>query len=222
MASPTRRHAIIRNAKFAPTYLLIRYSSARDVLCRFLTDPIRDRRLLIQAQSDQKDKGLRAKTDFKRNDALLSGEAIGAFGRTQIPSGFSSLTFRKWDLDIIPLSISNVDVSISPDLICEHPKNRQTGAAIIQLSKAVSSKSWRAEHSASVASLVWMQCEKTFGEGVNSQRKLCFSIDVFAQKITPAPTSYKRRMRDFEAACNEIAMFWPVITPPPDFSGAIP
>jgi hypothetical protein len=42
-----------------------------------------------------------------------------------------------------------------------------------------------------------------------SQCDRCLFIDVFAGKVHRAPAAFKKRMKDLEAACEEIAGRWP-------------
>ena len=49
--------------------------------------------------------------------------------------------------------------------------------------------------------------------------KICLSLDVFGQKIYPAPGSYVKRLSQMDVSCEEIALRWPTIDPPDDYDG---
>ena len=218
LASPTRRQAILRNAKYAPTFLVIRYAAAREGIGRFLADDGRSPQPLITAQNEllqtAQDSSL---SSFAQNDAALSAEAIKAFRAIPVAQKIPYATFTR-NPDTLPkMNISGVEVSIRLDLIARDQGKGLIGGAIMQTSKAVASKSWRDEHSKLVASLVWMLSNKHLASLGSVDRKLCMSIDVFGGDIIVAPSSYKRKLNDVNASCVEIAALWPFITAPSDY-----
>lgn len=222
LASPTRRQTIIRNAKFAPTFLVIRYSEAREIVCDFLSDGTRPVSRLHQGEADLKKQASISETDFKINDALMSAEAVHSFASfagdpKQIPTGFSKLTFVRPSENLPKIEISEVSVSVQIDLISRNIAKEKCGGVVLQTSKTVASKSWREEHASAVAVLVWMSLEKNLKGYGDVDRSLCYSLDLFAKKARQAPASYKRRVKDIEAACQEIAMLWDVVQPPADY-----
>lgn len=219
LASPTRRQSILRNAKFSPTFLVIRYSAAKDAICRFLSDDTRNIAILVNAENEQLQAAEGLGTNFQKNDASLSAEAIKAFRAIPFSNKVPYATFSQNNQSLPKLPISGVEVSIRLDLIARNQAKGTIGGAIIQTSKAVASKSWRKDHSKVVASLVWMLSNKHLTKLGKIDRRLCMSIDVFGHDIVFAPTSYKRLLNDVEAACGEIASMWPAISPPPDYDG---
>ena len=219
LASPTRRQSIIRNAKYAPTFLVIRYGAAKSAICNYLSDDTRSTQSLAVAEQEQINQSKGGGTAYAKNDAALSAEAIKGFRSMIGPNFLPGLTFRPIANEITKLKISEVDVSVSLDLVSRNTAKGLVGGVLLQTSKAVASKGWREDHSKCVASLVWMLSNKHLGKLGKVDRNLCISIDVFARKTTPAPTHYKRILNNIEASCTEIAMFWPHISPPPDFDG---
>lgn len=219
LASPTRRQAIIRNAKYAPTYLVIRYSSARKAIAKYLSDDARNMSILHNAEFEQIELSENAETEFQKNDAMLSAEAIKSFSKMQVPRVFNTLTFRENNNIMPKIPVKGVDISVSIDLVSRNESKRLVGGVMLQTSKAVSSKSWRDEHSSMVSSLIWMQAEQNFSKLGFVDRKICFAIDVFSGKPKQAPSSYKRRLKDIEASCAEIATMWASVSPPNDYDG---
>lgn len=219
LASPTRRQAILRNAKYAPTFLVIRYSAARSAICRYLSDDARPIGPLITAENEQMQLAAAAGSSFQQNDAALCAEAIKTFRGISIQNQIPFVTFTPNTQDLPKLAINGVDVSIRLDLIARNSGKELVGGAIIQTSKAVASKSWRDDHSKIVASLVWMLSSAHLGAFGTIDRKLCMSIDVFGGEFISAPTNYKRKLNDVNASCAEIAALWSSITPPSDYDG---
>jgi len=220
LASPSRRQAIMRNAKYAPIFLVVRYSEARASVCDFLTDPTRPIAKLHTAEAGLRSTAEQHTSKFKENDALLSAEAVRSFAQFcepgQIPKQFSKLTFKPVVGSFPKLPICGVDVSVQIDLISSNIAKETCGGVMLQTSKAIAAKSWREEHAKYVSSLVWMSTSVHLtGHGV-VDRALCYSLDLFAQKAVQAPKSYKTRVKDLEASCSEIAALWSNVQPPSD------
>ena len=223
LASPTRRQAIIRNAKYPPIFLVIRYSEARESICDYLSDATRPVAKLHKAEFRLKEFSETAPTDFKANDALLSAEAIKSFADfvsdpRQCPNTFSKLTFETTTNRLPKLQISGVSVSVQLDLVSKNVTKGKIGGVVIQTSKGIAKKSWREDHSACVASMVWMLASKHMNKLGNVDKNLCYSIDLFAKKVTRAPANFKRRLSDIEASCAEISALWPSVSPPAGYS----
>lgn len=219
LASPTRRQAIIRNAKFAPTFLVIRYTAAKAAICDYLANDLRPTGPLANAQTEQMLLSKGGGTSHAKNDAALSAEAIQNFRSMAGPNFMPGVTFTQNTSQLPKLMISGVEVSVNLDLISRNEPKGLVGGVMLQTSKAVASKGWREDHSKCVSSLVWMIARKHLAALGAVERRLCVCVDVFARKTTSAPTHYKRILRNIEASCGEIAMFWPHISPPPDFDG---
>lgn len=223
LASPSRRQAIIRNAKYAPTFLVIRYTDARESVTGYLTDGTRPVARLHKDEADIKAKAAVAATDFKRNDLLMSAEAVASFAafvsdpKQNPPKAFTNLTFKPPIGQPPKLPLLGTDVSVQLDLISQNVSKDTCGGVVLQTSKAVASKSWRHEHAAYVATLTWMSAERHLAGFGTVDRGLCFSVDLFARSVVAAPSSYKTRAKDLGAACAEIAALWSAVTPPPDY-----
>lgn len=221
LASPSRRQTIIRNAKYAPTFLVARYNEARSSVCDFLTDATRPVAKLHKAEIGLKAQAAMAPTKFKENDALLSAEAVASFATLvvdvkQYPKKFDNLLFTPVVGALPKLPLSGVQVSVQIDLISKNVSQETCGGIMLQTSKAIAVKSWREEHSNYVTSLIWMSSNDFLKGHGNVDRALCYSVDLFARKVVNAPTNYKTRVKNLEAACSEISALWDNIQPPAD------
>lgn len=219
LASPSRRQTIIRNAKYAPTFLVARYNEARSSVCDYLTDATRPVAKLHAAEANLKAKAEAAASKFRENDALLSAEAVASFASMisdikQFPKKFSDLTFARVIGPPPKLLMSGVKVSVQIDLISKNVAREKCGGILLQTSKAIAAKSWREEHSNYVTSLIWMSSSDFLKGHGEVDRSLCYSVDLFARKVINAPTSYKRRVKDLETSCSEISALWGTIIPP--------
>lgn len=217
LASPTRRQTIIRNARYAPTFLVIRYKDAKQAISNYLSDDTRSPAPLAAAEQAQINLSKGSGTAFFLNDAALSAEAIKNFRIMMGPNVLKGLTFVKNTSKLPKLAIKGVDVSVNLDLVVHNNAKGLVGGAMIQTSKAVAAKGWREDHAKAVTSLIWKLANEHLCHLGKVDRKLCLSIDVFAQKTASAPPNYIRTLANIEASCAEIAMFWPHVSPPADF-----
>ena len=218
LASPSRRRAILKNAKFAPTYLVIRYGEARKAICSYLSNDLRPSGFLADEETRLLELSKTAPTQFQQNDAALSAEALKQFKKLTNQKGIpSTATFSPArNLPNLNLGTSNTDVSVSIDLISYNKNKDCVGGVLLQTSKAVAAKSWRDDHSKYVSSLVWILAERHMQKLGKVDRKLCMCVDVFGQRVTQAPPNYKSRLANLEAACDEISALWDSISPPAD------
>lgn len=218
LAAPARRQTILRNAKYAPAVLVIRYQAAKDAMKSFLADEVRNKRILSDAIVDLAEVEKTAQTDFRKNDAQLCAEAVKVFQNISDNKILNVLSFRE-ATNLPPLSIGGVNVSVRLDLASykPHKDGERVGGLIFQTSKAVSAANWRAEHSRNVSTLIWLLVEKHLASLGTPDRQMCLTVDVFGKTVTPAPTSFKRKLNDFEAACGEISALWDRVPPPADF-----
>lgn len=222
IASPARRQTILRNARYAPTFLVIRYQAAKTAIKRYLSDDVRNERILSEAlvELDAIESG--DQSAFRKNDAQLCVEAIKSFQSISKNKEISGITFRQIQNQLPNLEMEGVEISINPDLVAykPHRSGQSIGGIIFQTSKAVAAANWRADHSRNVSTLIWMLAEKHMSSLGDVDRKLCMTVDVFGKAITPAPLNYKRKLNDLEAACAEISALWDRISAPPDFEAA--
>ncbi len=221
LASPSRRQIILRNARYAPTFLVVRYSDARRSVCDFLADSARPMAKLHKAEASLKDRAKVADTKFKENDALLSAEAVSSFAdlmskQRQSLKAFNKLTFQPIKEQVPKLPMCGVDVSVQIDLISKNIAKDKCGGVLLQTSKTISAKAWREEHSNYVASLIWLATSTYLKDHGTVDRSLCYTVDLFAKKAINAPSSYKTRVKNLEAACSEISALWDSIEPPSD------
>lgn len=207
----------MRNAKYPPAFLVTKYREARAAIVRYLTS--KNRKLLdLSTEIERlKDKASAEDSPSKSNDLQLSAEAIDQFLKFLQVTQKNPIISTEFEAISKPLDrilIENVQVSVNLDLKNTDVKTRKIGGSILQISKNVASKSWRYEHSGYVSCLASMQVQQSFAHDGTVDRKFCFSLDVFAKAFRIAPSNYKKRVNEIEAACREISIFWPSITPP--------
>ena len=79
VSSETARMTIIRRAKERPTYIATRYKDARNTICSFLADPIRNLSHLVTAEQmlDQRSKDA-SESCLRQDDARQSIKVLHA------------------------------------------------------------------------------------------------------------------------------------------------
>jgi hypothetical protein len=106
------------------------------------------------------------------------------------------------------MPIAGVGVSVRPAVLLRYrPANRIVGAVHLALSKLVSLDA----NTAAYATTIVHQFVETTLADTKVDSSASFVIDVFARKIHVAPRAYKKRRKDLEAACEEIADRWAAV-----------
>lgn len=146
-ATPPRRKAIVRDAKYPKTSVVAQYDPAWKAITRFLCDNARPLPDLVEAMEKQKarEKKFGASTWVQR-DARLSIEAIDAFMKSQNKLGLPKITCKPVNGAQPKLSIAGVDISVALDATT-HRKGKddepRVGGLILVFSKAEASSTLR-------------------------------------------------------------------------------
>jgi hypothetical protein len=206
----SRREKILHDAKFPPTFQVIRYDPTREIVQRFLAGKIGSIKALNEAIADyalthtKDDFEARMKKSNLEAMALFAEMAPGLdFGDAKITIGAHAPPRR---------DISGVAVSVRPDLhLTVHggantPTRR--GAIKLNISKG-------AVHSVASSDYVGTLLRTYIEEGCEPgecDHQRCFSLDVFGTRLAPSPKAVVNRWKDIESGCAEIARQWPGIT----------
>jgi hypothetical protein len=223
-ASSTRRKRVIQDAKFPRTVIVARYDGARDGIADYLCDLARPTSTLVTAIDQMKAKAEASDSPWTKQDSLLSIEAIesfhSAYGNNKM--GVRKIECRPMTASRPPLPIEGVQVSVSLDATT-HRKDKdgkdRVGGVILLFSKSETSSNSRADRCKTAAVLALMFAEKHLTSYGKADPKLCFALDIFGGTAHPAPGTYKQKLNNINAACDEIADRWESIEPPPDYDG---
>ena len=106
------------------------------------------------------------------------------------------------------MTIEGVEISLRPELLARIKSGRKAGKA--GMIKLAISKSIRVDKEAGehIASLLYSHAQSSKAVVDNIDRTAFKVIDVFAETIYSAPLSYKNRLKNVSAACQEIARQW--------------
>jgi hypothetical protein len=203
-ANSTRRKQIVYDAKYPEKFIVTRYKDAKDVIFPYLTHH-RDEDIVLNEIDGIKAK--KAKTDFQEQDQRLSVESLEALLETDL-SSLDGCELSQCDDENKLVSISDVDISVNPDIIIKRVIHDVTHIGAMKLH--ISKNNTLSEESQNIVAVMIINYVSSFlsKKGQVVQPKLCISYDVFNESLQCCPTSYKLRMRRIEAACEEIALWW--------------
>jgi hypothetical protein len=205
---PSRRERILHDAKFPPTFQVIRYDPTRELVQRFLAGKIGSIKALNEAIDDY---ALTfAKDDFEMRMKKSNLEAMGLFSEMAPTLNFGDAEINIGVHAPPRRDIAGVSVSIRPDIHLttgggNAPVRR--GAIKLNISKG-------AVHGKEAADYVGTLLRTYIEEGCEPgecDHQRCFALDVFGGKLVSSPKAVVNRWKDIESGCAEIARQWPGI-----------
>ncbi len=209
-AKALRRFRILQEAKFPPLFITKRYEEACDAMVNYFTAG-RDMKPVLQKLEEVYAR--KGRTPFEQQTDQLTIQALETFyenaDNLTLPDEFTGQSGLHKNL---PLAvIGGTEVSIRPEILILHPspKGPVIGAVKLYLSKMHPLTTEAADY---VGALVRHQMQEVYTKSPKVNPKCCLVYDVFANILHVAPTAYKTRFRDVEAACVEIASRWGDIT----------
>lgn len=206
VATPVRRRRIIKDQKRPSEVIVTRYRDAFEAMTAFLENGAIDDEIIYRALSNLTTKPV--STDFQEQDRNLSIEVLGKFLGLSDQFDFDRKQLRRGVNDPSQLLISNVSVSVRPDVILIAPNI--SGKAKVGIIKLYLSKTFPLDDNSGVyiGALLQRYTSEFFRSDGVIDHNLCRTIDVFAERIYYAPRAFRRRLNDIEAACEEINRAW--------------
>jgi hypothetical protein len=203
-AKPTRREAIVKDAKTPKTFKGGRYNIARKIAKNYFISNY-DKSILTKGKSKLANKI--TTSNYQEQDKKLSINLIDFIASLDFPD-FGSLTVEKYDGDNEKLNIEGVEISVYPDLIIRGKKRGKkiVGGIKIHISKNNPLTKEAGENISTVLKDFITKTVARTDEKVDN--KICLSIDLFGNSVTEAPKSFKTRMKNVHASCKEFAMWW--------------
>lgn len=203
-ANAVRRKQIVKDAKYPSAFKAARYKDARDVIRGFVNGDY------TKKDIDKFIKVFEKKpttSDYQENDKTNSIFALQQLKKLDI-SALSGLTLEANDNYEDVLTIEGVEISVYPDMFVSQNKSGKniTGALKVHITK---DNALNEESQSIVGVLLYLYSEKFLSSGTDvASTKLCFSVDVFKERLQQCPSAYKNRVARIEAACEEIALRW--------------
>lgn len=213
-ATAVRRRGILKTAKYQNTPAPVRYQYARQSIARYFRNG--DMGVLyktveyLTTELEQHQVGVKILNEFALSDHSLSLEAMNRFITSLNAFSIPPSKMTLGDSHPNKLDIAGVLISVRPDVIIQS-KHKTKGDTAGGLLLSFSKEPKRNEFGVTAATLVHMYAEQEFSPASYPDPKICFSLDVFGQTLTPTPVSSKARKTNMVAACEEIAVLWPTI-----------
>lgn len=202
--TPSRRKRIVSDQQAPQPFITTRYKDARDAIVDFIVSGMSDRAglLSLASQFRRSSEG----TAFAINDRIASADAIESF--IHIVDGIDMgdcVAVSVPSTSSQGMTIAGVYVSVRPDIYLRNWVTGEIeGALKLHFPKSSPLTSAGAEYVAT-AMRVYMEFEK--GNSHVDHRK-CYVVDVPTASVTTSAKAHVRKMKDIEAACEEIAIRW--------------
>lgn len=204
VATPARRRGIIRDQKQPRDVIVARYGDVYAAVAECLA-----RNGDVSAVHDRLEQLYKAvpKTTWEAQDKQLSAEALEAF-LTFVDeidlSGFE--VTRPGDTPL--MQVAGVGVSVRPELLLRASGDTQpTGAVKLYVSKLFAFD----DKSGAYATTILHQFMDDVVSSHRAQPNGCLVVDIFERRVHVTPRAYKKRRKDIEAACEEIAQRWAAV-----------
>ncbi|MEO7098764.1 MAG: hypothetical protein ABI162_05340 [Luteolibacter sp.] len=210
--NPARRRTIVKdqiksNKAAAPTY-----QKAIPIIAACGIGPSFDSgklSRLIEALSDQNGGTAWVKND-RTNTILALKHWQEIAGRIPILAGF---TVSKGEHSPPKIKMGGTDISIRPDLIIRgiYRGNEVVGGIKLHFSKTFAHQLPK-EGGKCVAALTQQFLQVTKSKGETARHALCFSVDIFAERIVSAPQNQANLLKSIEASCEEYGYRYQVMS----------
>jgi len=203
-ATPSRRKRIVSDQQSPQAFIAARYKDAREAIVEFMVSGMSDHRELLSAASRLRN--THEGSDFAISDRNASADAIESFIEV-----VNSINFGDCVAVSMPgtasqgMTVAGVYVSVRPDIYLRNWVTGEIeGAVKLHFPKTSPLTSPGAEYVAT-AMRVYMEREKGYS---HVDYRKCYVVDVPTSSVTVAPKAHVRKMKDIEAACEEIAIRW--------------
>jgi hypothetical protein len=205
-ATESGKKKILKQQK-APNRLLIPwYQRAKGAIKRFFTNT-KDYSPIEAAIQELE--GRVPENDRQKNDRNVSIQALETMKKIKLPKLLSSLKYELITASEKDILINDVDVKVAPEIIIKAKYKEQTiyGAIKIHISKG---KPFNHGQASYVATLVYQHItKKVAGKNDKVLPELCFCLDVFAERLVPAPENQIKEITAIKRICDEVKVFWP-------------
>lgn len=204
-ATPRRRRRLIVDQINPPAFKVAIYDDARRVLVRYFCDPTRTPRNLLESSTKLRDRAADPSNDDHQRKALLSSaRAVEAFipiadqvrskGMLAVPGTRRNET----------MEIAGLRVVVAPDIsFLQRGTEARIGCLKFHISNSTRLDVETLQY-ASALMFYFLQAN-----GGTPKRGDCRAVDVFGAIYETVPKAIKDRMKNIEAACEEIAERWP-------------
>lgn len=205
-ASPRRRRSLIIDQIRVPVAKVINYEDARRVLVRFFGDPDRTPKQLLDTAATFRDRAALSPEEHRSQCLISSARALEAFAPFSDhfrPRGVVAVPGPRKGAD---LTLGGVRVVVAPDISLIEPGTEQrVGAIKFHFSRSAPLSAEGLQYS---STLLYEHLERDWDRPTKSR---CISVDIFGHRAEAVPRAVKDRLKNLEAACEEISERWPTL-----------
>jgi hypothetical protein len=212
VSDPAKQETIVRNAKKVLVARVANYQPARNAMPKCHTPEGLNAELIIQHAVRMETTIYSDSFDQKCNDLSAASLRIASQFVAHIDCSGTRISAPSRGFD--HLIIEGVRVSIQPEIVIAfaHRGATKFGGAIFNFSKTESTslENGNGKHQAGdyAAALLFLMLGVHFGAKGGPRHVNCFAIDVYREKVFPAPGSYRTMLKNIEASCRNIARQW--------------
>lgn len=204
-ASDASKRRIIRQQISPDTFRVPRYQLTKARIKKSIElkgdlTPINDAIRILQSKQ--------VTTGWQINDKKVSLEALDRFIKIKLPALLKKLNFEVIQPENKTLELRNVDIIVAPEIIIKGVLNGRTviGGVKIHISK---SKPFDLIKSSYVATIVYNYLKDRVAKKDDIVLpELCLCLDVFNEKLVPAPNDSAEILRQIKGLCDEIKSLW--------------
>jgi len=204
-ATESSKKRIIKQQKTPNKFLIPWYQKAKGAIKKFFTDtkdysPIENAIKELEAKVPINDR--------QRNDRAASIQALEVMKKIKLPRILSSLSYEVVTTDDKEIHINDVDVKIAPEIIIKASYKNEIiyGAVKIHICKG---KPFNHVQCSYVAALLYQHLtKKVIKKGERVLPELCLCLDVFAERLVPAPENIAAVSSTIRIICGDIKRLW--------------
>lgn len=201
-ASPAIRRSIIIQQKQPKTFIVNYYDYANQPILNFLLGGCKDEEIIVKEIDSLYHKD--TQSEYEEIRISVNIEAMQAVLDSYDQLDLENLVVEQIQNDCPKVMISNVDISVRPELLIKG-QNKKIGALKLYYGK---NDPLSVESASYISAIVSRFIEENYTDSLEKNLKLCQVYDIFSGMVYAAPAAIKKRYRDIEYACQEIALWW--------------
>jgi hypothetical protein len=205
-ATEKGKSRILKQQVIPNKFLIPWYQLAKGAIKRFLKD-VQDTSPLVDGIQK-----LKMKKDWNKrqlSDRNVSVESLERLIKLNISRGFKGIKYDVLKSSTKEIFIEGVRIHVSPDLIFSANISGQKvyGGVRIHVSKENAFDAYQCRLSSTL--LAKFIDDNIAKEGERVSPSLCYTVDIFSNRIVSAEVDYSDEEEAIRRVCKEIVSFWP-------------
>lgn len=147
-------------------------------------------------------------TKWRINDKKVSIEALRRFVNIKLPSALKKFDYSVLKPKFKSLALKEVDIIVAPDVVIRGKFMGQSivGGIKIHISKRKPFDLTKAQY---VSSVICKYLKEVVAEKDDIVLpELCFCLEVFGERLVPAPEKYEEILSKVKSLCDEVKLLW--------------